>query len=83
MEQELIRNLLAVATAYRVVHSIELSTLGRRAAGDWRFFDHLGTGSRTFTARKYDEVMCWFALNWPEGAEWPQTVTRPNPAVAS
>ncbi|MGJ5149831.1 hypothetical protein [Bradyrhizobium sp. HKCCYLR1023] len=78
MEQELIRNLLSVAAAYRCGHDIELSTLGRRMAGDWRFFASLGEPGRTFTARKYDEVMARFSANWPECAKWPEGVVRPE-----
>lgn len=79
MEQELIRNLNAVVEAFRKVRPLALGTLGRMAAGDWRFFDHLG--SKTFTARKYDHVMAWFSGNWPEGATWPESVGRPERAV--
>lgn len=81
MEQELIRNLQSVASAYRVGHAIELSTLGRRAAGDWRFFDNLTNGARTFTVRKYDEVMAWFSANWPASAKWPDGIERPVAAA--
>jgi hypothetical protein len=77
MEQELIRNLHTVAGAYRLGHEIELSTLGRRAAGDWRFFSSLGACGKTFTVRKYDEVMSWFSANWPDAVGWPEGVDRP------
>lgn len=77
MENELRDNLLACATAYAAVTPRGLSTLGRLAAGDWRFFDYLQDDSRTFTARKYDEVIQWFSANWPEAATWPVSVARP------
>jgi hypothetical protein len=79
MEQELIRNLKAVADAFRIARPLAFGTLGRLAAGDWRFFDHLG--SKTFTARKYDQVIEWFSTNWPEGAVWPEGVARPEGVV--
>ncbi|MCA1381273.1 hypothetical protein [Bradyrhizobium sp. BRP23] len=78
MEQELSRNLTAVAEAFRFVRPLTLPTLGRLAAGDWRFFDHLQDGSKTFTARKYDQVMDWFSENWPGGAIWPEGIARPE-----
>jgi hypothetical protein len=78
MERELIRNLLSVAAAYQAAHSISRSTLGRQAAGDWRFFDHLSDETKTFTAKKYDQVMGWFSDNWPAGAVWPATIARPQ-----
>ncbi|PPQ17939.1 hypothetical protein CV770_18405 [Bradyrhizobium sp. AC87j1] len=82
MEQELSRNLIVVAGAFRAGRPLTLRTLGRLAAGDWRFFDHLLDGSKTFTARKYDQVMGWFSENWPEGAVWPEGVARPERVVS-
>lgn len=82
MERELIRNLMSVAAAYQTARSISLSTLGRQAAGDWRFFDHLGDATKTFTAKKYDQVMAWFSDNWPDGAEWPAAILRPQKVVS-
>lgn len=80
MESELRSNLMACASAYAAARSVSLATLGRLAAGDWRFFDRLDDSDKTFTARKYDEVIGWFAEQWPEGADWPASVTRPQAA---
>ena len=77
MESELRSNLMACASAFVAVRGLSLTTLGRLAAGDWRFFDRVAEGSTTFTARKYDEVMVWFDEHWPDGAEWPADVPRP------
>ncbi len=78
MEKQLILNLMSVAMAFTAAREIGFSTLGRLAAGDWRFFDHLQDGSKTFTAKKYDQVMQWFSDNWPDGGIWPPTVARPE-----
>lgn len=83
MEHELRENLLNCAAAYTARREIGLSTLGRLAAGDWRFFDNLKRDGKTFTARKYDEVLGWFSQNWPDGAEWPDGLARPPEQVAS
>jgi hypothetical protein len=83
MEKELIRNLLTVAEAYSAKREVSFSTLGRQAAGDWRFFDHLREGAKTFTARKYDQVMVWFSNNWPDSVAWPEGIERPVQEVAS
>lgn len=75
MEPELRRNLFACGSAYAHAKGIELVTVARLAAGDWRFFERVDAGA-SFTARKYDLVMGWFAQNWPEDAPWPADVPR-------
>lgn len=77
MENELRRSLLDLAAIYSSARGIKISTLARLAAGDWRFFNHLLDEDRTFTARKYDDVVRWFSDNWPDGAPWPENVDRP------
>lgn len=77
MEQELRAHLLACAEGYAAARKIGLPTIGRLAAGDWRFFDRLNDDEKTFTAKKYDDVIAWFSDNWPEGAAWPESVQRP------
>lgn len=82
MEPELRHHLVACATAYAAATKKELVTVGRLAAGDWRFFDRI-QGGASFTARKYDEAMRWFVSHWPEGLEWPEGVPPPEPANLS
>ena len=53
-----------------------------RSANDWRFFDRLADGAG-FTAGKYDEVMRWFAANWPADAAWPADVPRQTVEAAA
>lgn len=80
MENELRENLLRCAAVYAEAKEIGLSTLGRLAAGDWRFFDNLNKDDKTFTARKYDEVVKWFSDNWPADKDWPKDLVRPEGA---
>lgn len=82
MESDLRSNLMACASAYASARGISLSTIGRLAAGDWRFFDRLDDDAKTFTARKYDEVIGWFSERWPDNAPWPEAVARPAAAEA-
>ena len=77
MENELRTNLLTCAALYASGKEIGFSTLGRLAAGDWRFFNNLNEDDKTFTARKYDEVLVWFSANWPDDADWPPNIERP------
>ncbi|MCF1502168.1 hypothetical protein L0F51_00105 [Afifella sp. H1R] len=83
METELAQNLISCAEAYCRERGRKRSTIGRLAAGDWRFFDRLADGSSSFTARKYDEVMTWFSANWPDGLDWPAGVPRPQTSEAA
>lgn len=83
IEQELKSNLRRCAEAYATARGIGVPTVGRLAAGDWRFFDRVEDDEKTFTARKYDEVMGWFSKNWPDQSEWPSDVTRPTDCGAA
>lgn len=78
MENELRHDLRSCAETYAEARKIKISTVGRLAAGDWRFFDRIVEG-KSFTARTYDEVMRWFAANWPEDIAWPEDIRRPAP----
>lgn len=80
MEHELRTNLRTCFDLYAAATGRSLKTIAQAAAGDWRFYDRLD-GPTTFTARKYDEVMAWFAANWPDGAARPDVL--PSPAEAA
>ena len=79
MERELAEHLLLVAKRFAEAKGLRLSTLGRMAAWDGRFFENLNDPAKSFTARKYDEVLAYFSAHWPdEGLEWPANVIRPD-----
>jgi hypothetical protein len=73
MEQELRNNLRTCFDAYAKVTGRSMVTISQAAAGDWRFYRRLD-GPTTFTARKYDEVIAWFAANWPAGWDLPEVI---------
>lgn len=75
METELSNNLLSLSARFGEARKLEESTIGRLCAADGRFFPRLREG-KTFTAKKYDEVVAWFSANWPDGVEWPEGVAR-------
>lgn len=77
MQTELASHLATLADAYAEAKSFKLTTLGRKAAGDWRFFEKLSDPERTFTVRTYDEVVRWFSVQWPTELKWPDGVPRP------
>ena len=74
MERELASHLQALARAYANATGLKISTIARHAANDWRFFDRLDDPECTFTARKYDEIVRWFASNWPQNKRLPQCI---------
>jgi hypothetical protein len=82
METELANHLITLSERFRAARELGEATVGRLCAADGRFFSRIREG-KTFTAKKYDEVVGWFSRNWPEGAEWPEAVNRPNMSEAA
>lgn len=70
MEAELANHLIVLGSQYAKARGIEESTVGRLCAADGRFFARIREG-KTFTAKKYDEVVGWFRENWPSDVAWP------------
>lgn len=77
MENELRSHLTSLAAAYCDARKIEMVTVARLATGDWRFFERVAGGA-SFTARKYDAIVGWFASNWPTDIDWPVGVPQPT-----
>jgi hypothetical protein len=78
MAPKLTKNLLALATIHIQHTGGALSTLSKHAHSDSVFFDRLSRGECSFSVRKYDQIVCWFATHWPEGARWPAGVGIPT-----
>ncbi|MCW2275092.1 hypothetical protein GJ654_10190 [Rhodoblastus acidophilus] len=76
MEQELRNHLLALVSAYMGATGRSVSRTGHLAARDAAFFSRLEHGTANFTVRKYDEIVNWFTLAWPDGAAWPDLERR-------
>lgn len=79
METELASHLLTLSARFGEARKLEESTIGRLCAADGRFFARIREG-KTFTAKKYDEVVGWFDANWPVDTDWPEGASRPAPA---
>jgi len=77
METQLADNLLTLAFKFSELKRLELSTVGKNCAADARFFTRIKDG-KTFTARKYDNVIEWFSTHWPDNAAWPDAIERPD-----
>lgn len=76
MENELRSILLTTAEAYASAADCGLSTVSRRCRSEAGFFTRIAEPGKSFTARTFDEVMVWFATNWPEGADLPAHLRR-------
>ena len=81
MESQLRGNLRTLFEAFVPVSPMRETTISSKASGDWRFFDRLDDPTRTFTVRKYTEIVQWFFNNWPAGLPWPVGVERPQAEV--
>ncbi len=71
MENELREALLEAAMAYGKAMNLAISGVSRRIKNNPHFFGGVADPTKSFTARTFDEVMLWFADNWPEGTERP------------
>jgi hypothetical protein len=76
MEKELVNHLFDLVERFCASRRMEEATVGRLCAADGRFFLRLRIG-KTFTVKKFDEVVRWFSANWPENADWPEGLERP------
>lgn len=76
MENELRNALLATAHAYASAAGCGITTVSRRVKNNAGFFKGIADPSKSFTARTYDEVMEWFATNWPSGKPLPSSLMR-------
>jgi hypothetical protein len=71
MENELRKILLDTAGSFAKASDCAVSTVSRRVKNNPNFFSRIEDTTTSFTLRTYDEVMRWFALNWPEGNQIP------------
>jgi len=66
--------LLLLGTAYAAAAGISLATAGKRVCGNVYIFRRLAAG-RGCNSRTLDLATAFFAVNWPDGALWPEGVT--------
>ena len=71
MEKLLSDHLKTLADRFLGATGLKLTTIGRLAAGDWRFFRNLDDEAKGFNIKTYDRIVQWFSDNWPDQIEWP------------
>lgn len=82
MQALLADNLHRLARRYAAGHGLTIGTVGRKVAGDHRFFPSVASGAVSFTAAKFDAVVCAMAENWPASQDWPSDIPWPGERVA-
>lgn len=70
-------HLLRIADEYKRVTGIEDVTVSHRVFGDSKKLAAL-RGDSDITLGRFNTALSWFASNWPDGADWPSDVTRPE-----
>ena len=78
MSARLTKNLLTLAGLYAQATSCAMTTLSKKAHSDSGFFGQLMAGEISFSATKYDQVVSWFARNWPPDLLWPDGIEQPT-----
>lgn len=72
-----IEHLLSVADAYKAALLIEDTTVSARVFDDSKKLAALREGA-DITLGRFNKALVWFSANWPDGAEWPVHVMRPE-----
>lgn len=71
-------DLVRLAELFSSHRGLALSTLGRIAAGDGKFFLRLRDGG-SCTMRTGEAVAMWFVRHWPADLAWPRSIPQPKP----
>lgn len=69
--------LLTVASAFCRARGLSVSRVSTLVFNDGKKLDAIENGSDLATGR-FEAAMQWFSENWPEGADWPRGVPRPQ-----
>ncbi len=77
-----IASLLTVAEAYAQAYGLSETTVSKRALQDSSRLAELRSGSCDIGVKRLERTLQWFSDNWPRGAEWPVSVSRPVSVLA-
>lgn len=77
-----IERLLLLARAYGGAENLEPSTVSWRVFGDTKKLAALESG-RDIQVKRLEAAIQWFSDHWPENADWPDSVPRPEPVPAA
>jgi len=71
--------LLVGAAAYCAATGLSEARLSMKLFGSGKRLRQLREGADT-ASRRVEDTLQWLSNHWPEGAVWPEGVTRPAPA---
>ena len=74
-----IGNILFLADQFAAFRSLARSTVSLYATGRGAYLAELEAGTVGLTLRRRDNILRWFAENWPADLEWPADIPRPVP----
>ena len=70
-------HLFRLCEAFGTAAGLSEATVSTRLFRDGKGLARLRAGGDVGT-RRLDRAMAWLSANWPEGAEWPPEVPRPE-----
>ena len=73
-----IGNILFLADQLASFRCLARSTISLYATGRGAYLAELEDGSVGLTLRRRDNIILWFAENWPADLEWPSDIPRPK-----
>jgi len=71
-----ISHLLKVVDAYQQATGLADSSIGTYVFNEGLKIKNLRSG-RDITVSRFNDALRWFSAHWPEGAAWPEGITRP------
>jgi hypothetical protein len=77
----MIKWLLAVSSAYCAATGLSESRVSTLALNAGHRLPDIREGKCGIGVMTLETAIQWFSNNWPEGAEWPADVARPDPVA--
>lgn len=69
--------LVQVAEAYCEARGLSLARVSVLVFNDGKKLKAIAEQGVDLSTGKFEFAMRWFSTNWPEGAAWPDAITRP------
>lgn len=77
-----IGDLLIVADVFVAATGRGRGSLSKAIFDRGGHFEDLATGARDLSTGTFERAMQWFSDNWPDGADWPDGIGRPQATQA-